>query len=198
MRWEWIGFVVLGVLILFQSEIRSVAYKLRYPRTIRFLRRLPRTEIADEIVDAVDRLSRSGNGAIIAIEQEVALDPYVETGTDLEANVSSDLIITIFTPYTPLHDGAVIIRDGVVLGAGCILPLSQATFTDRMLGTRHRAAVGLSEVTDSLVVIVSEENASISVAHKGALYRSLSTSELRDILNGQMPKQASDQITQTI
>ncbi len=197
MRWEWIGFVVLGLLILFQSEIRSVAYKLRYPRTIRFLRRVPRTEIADEIVDAVDRLSRSGNGAIIAIEQEVTLDPYVETGTALEANVSSDLIITIFTPYTPLHDGAVIIRDGVVLGAGCILPLSQATFTDRMLGTRHRAAVGLSEVTDSLVVIVSEENASISVAHKGALFRSLSTSELRDILNGQMPKHATGQLVQT-
>jgi diadenylate cyclase len=161
---------------------------------MRFLRRVPRTEVSDEIVDAVDRLSRAGQGAILVLEQEVSLDSYVESGTKLEANVSSDLLVTIFAPYTPLHDGAVIIRDGVILGAGCILPLSQAIFTDRMLGTRHRAAVGLSEVTDAIVVIVSEENASISVAYKGELFRALSTLELRDILNGQMPRHATHSV----
>jgi diadenylate cyclase len=139
-------------------------------------------------VDAVDRLSRSSHGAIIVLEQEMSLIQYADTGTELQANASSDLLVTIFTPYTPLHDGAVIIHDNVILAAGCILPLSQSPLPDRIMGTRHRAALGLSEETDSLVVVVSEENASISVAHKGILYRSLSTLELREILGGQMPR----------
>jgi diadenylate cyclase len=185
---SWVMLVILAALILLQPEIRALLYRVRYPSTIRFLRRIPRTEIADEIVDAVDRLSRAGHGAIVAIEQEASLDVYMDRGTELQANVSSDLLVTIFTPYTPLHDGAVLVRDGVILAAGCILPLSQAVFTDRMLGTRHRAAVGLSETTDALVVVVSEENAAISVAFKGQLFRSLSTLELRDMLNGQLPR----------
>ena len=184
----WVELVVLAALVLFQPEFRGLLYRVRHPRTARFLRRVPRTEIADEIVDAVDRLSRGGHGAIIVVEQEMSLDDYVESGTELLANVSSDLLVTIFTPYTPLHDGAVIIRDVVVVAAGCILPLSQTTLPDRMRGTRHRAAMGLSEETDALVVVVSEENSSISVAHKGHMYRGLSTLELRDILNGQMPR----------
>jgi diadenylate cyclase len=188
----WTELAIIVLVILLQPEIRALIYRIRHPRTVRFLRRVPRTEIADEIVDAVDRLSRAGHGAILAIEQEMSLDAYVDTGTELDANVSSDLLVTLFTPYTPLHDGAAIIRESVVLGAGCILPLSQAVFTDRLLGTRHRAAVGLSEVTDALVVVVSEENASISVAFKGRLYRSLSTLELRDVLNGQMPRHTTE------
>lgn len=197
MKWWWWQLAIIAALILFQPEIRALLYRLRYPRAVRFLRRVPRTEIADEIVDAVDRLSRSGQGAILAIEQEMSLENYVETGTELEANVSSDLLVTIFAPYTPLHDGAVVIRDGVILGAGCILPLSQAVFSDRTLGTRHRAAVGLSEVSDAIVVVVSEENASISVAYKGRLFRTLSTLELRDFLNGQMPRHTTEQVVAT-
>jgi diadenylate cyclase len=123
----------------------------------------------------------------------MSLDDYADSGTELLASVSSDLIVTIFTPYTPLHDGAVIIRDVVITAAGCILPLSQADLPDRMLGTRHRAAVGLSEVTDALAIAVSEENSSISVAYKGQLYRGLSTLELRNILNGQMPRNTNQQ-----
>jgi diadenylate cyclase len=191
---SWVEVAVIAALVLFQPEVRGIFLRLRYPKTRRFLRRVPRTEIVEEIVDAVDRLSRAGHGAIIAIEQEMSLDDYAESGTELLANVSSDLLVTVFTPYTPLHDGAVIIRDVVLVGAGCILPLSQAPFSDRMLGTRHRAAVGLSEETDSVVVVVSEENASISVAYKGQLRRSLTTLELRDILNGQMPRHIPDQV----
>lgn len=183
---------ILGIaaLILLQPEIRSIFYRLRYPRTARFLRRVPRIEVAEEVVDAVDRLSRSSHGAIIVVEQEMSLGVYAETGTELQANVSSDLLVTLFTPYTPLHDGAVILRDRVVVAAGCILPLSQSVLPDRGMGTRHRAAVGLSEETDALVVVVSEENSSISVAHKGRMYRALSTLELREILGGQMPRDA--------
>jgi diadenylate cyclase len=182
--------IVLGV-ILFQPEVRGILYRLRYPRTVRFLRRVPRAEIAEEIVDAVDRLSRAGHGAIIVVEQEMSLEDYADSGTELLANVSSDLLVTIFTPYTPLHDGAVIIRDVVIVGAGCILPLSQAPLPERMLGTRHRAAMGLSEKTDALIIVVSEENSSISVAHKGQLYRALSTLEVRDMLNGQLPQSSA-------
>jgi diadenylate cyclase len=184
----WIELVVIAALILFQPEVRTFFYRMRYPRTVRFLRRVPRIEVAEEVVDAVDRLSRSSHGAIIVLEQEMSLTDYADTGTELQANASSDLLVTIFTPYTPLHDGAVIIRENVIVGAGCILPLSQSALPERAMGTRHRAALGLSEETDSLVVVVSEENASISVAHKGTLYRSLTTLELREILGGQMPR----------
>lgn len=188
----WVQFGVLGALILFQPEVRALFYRLRYPRTVRFLRRVPRVEVAEDVVDAIDRLSRSAHGAIIALEQEMSLAAYAATGTELQANVSSDLLVTIFAPYTPLHDGAVIVRDVVVVGAGCILPLSQSVLPDRALGTRHRAALGLSEETDAVVVVVSEENSSISVAHKGILYRSLTTLELREILGGQMPRNTAE------
>lgn len=189
---SWIELLALAALVIFQPELRALLYRLRYPRTVRFLRRVPRVEVSEDVVDAVDRLSRSSHGAIIAIEQEMSLTEYAETGTELQANVSSDLIVTIFAPYTPLHDGAVIMRDVVVVAAGCILPLSRSVLPDRALGTRHRAAIGLSEETDALVVVVSEENASISVAHKGTLYRSLTTLELREILGGQMPRNTTE------
>ncbi|MDQ6737953.1 MAG: diadenylate cyclase [Gemmatimonadota bacterium] len=188
----WIEIAGIAALIVFQPEIRSIFYRLRYPRTARFLRRVPRIEVAEEVVDAVDRLSRSSHGAIIVVEQEMSLAHYAETGTELQANVSSDLLVTLFTPYTPLHDGAVILRERVIVAAGCILPLSQSVLPERGMGTRHRAAVGLSEETDALVVVVSEENSSISVAHKGRMYRSLTTLELREILGGQMPRHTTE------
>lgn len=192
----WIELAAIAALILFQPEVRSIFYRLRYPRTVRFLRRVPRIEVAEEVVDAVDRLSRSSHGAIIVVEQEMSLTDYAETGTELQANVSSDLLVTIFTPYTPLHDGAVILRDSVIVAAGCILPLSQSVLPDRTMGTRHRAALGLSEETDALVAIVSEENSSISVAHKGRMFRSLTTLELREILGGQMPRHTTEERSQ--
>jgi diadenylate cyclase len=191
----WVELTAIVLLILFQPELRSIFFHLRYPRRVRFLRRVPRIEVAEEVVDAVDRLSRTSHGAIIVLQQEMSLTAYADTGTELQANASSDLLVTIFTPYTPLHDGAVIIHENVVVAAGCILPLSQAPLPDRTMGTRHRAALGLSEDTDSLVVVVSEENASISVAHKGILYRSLSTHELREILGGQMPRLSTGHVS---
>lgn len=127
----WIEIAGIAALILFQPEIRSIFYRLRYPRTARLLRRVPRIEVAEEVVDAVDRLSRSSHGAIIVVEQEMSLADYAETGTELQANVSSDLLVTLFTPYTPLHDGAVILRERVIVAAGCILPLSQSVLPER-------------------------------------------------------------------
>ena len=151
------------------------------------------SEIADAMSEAVERLSRSGIGAIIAIEREVSLEEYVQSGSEMHAKVSADLLATIFTPYSPLHDGAVIIRGDMIVGAGCILPLSQASLIDRSLGTRHRAALGLSEETDALVLVVSEETATISAAQNGRLARDISALEVREVVSGRSLKQLARQ-----
>src|SRR6185436_8446050 len=116
-------------------------------------------------------------------------------GSAMQAKVSADLLATIFTPYSPLHDGAVIIRGDTIVGAGCILPLSQASLTDRSLGTRHRAALGLSEETDAIVVVVSEETATITVAVNGQLWRDVSPSQARDLVSGRPLRQVTREMS---
>jgi diadenylate cyclase len=182
-----------AALVIFQPELRAALAHLGQSRVPKFLRRLEEGHIADEIAEAVERLSRSGIGAIIAIEREVGLGEYVESGSAMQAKVSADLLTTIFTPYSPLHDGAVIIRGDTIIGAGCILPLSQAHITDRTLGTRHRAALGLTEETDALVVIVSEETATISISTDGRLVRGLTPAQVRDTVAGKPPRGAAEQ-----
>ena len=174
----------LAGVIIFQPELRQALAHLGQSRVTRFLRRLGQSEVADEIVAALERLSQSGIGAIIAVEREMGLGEYVESGSALQAKVSADLLATIFTPYTPLHDGAVVIRGDTVIGAACILPLSQAQITDRSLGTRHRAALGLAEETDAIVLVVSEETSTISVAVDGHLRRSMTLAQIRSLLTG--------------
>lgn len=174
----------LAGVIIFQPELRQALAHLGQSRVTRFLRRMGQSEVADEIVAALERLSQSGIGAIIAVEREMGLGEYVESGSHLQAKVSADLLATIFTPYTPLHDGAVVIRGDTVIGAACILPLSQAQITDRSLGTRHRAALGLAEETDAIVLVVSEETSTISVALDGRLRRSVTPAQIRSLLTG--------------
>ncbi|HEU4563437.1 MAG TPA: diadenylate cyclase CdaA, partial [Gemmatimonadaceae bacterium] len=180
-----------AALVVFQPELRAALARLGQSRVTRFFRALETTEVADEIADAVERLSRSGIGGIIAIEREVALGDYIASGTAMQAKVSADLLATIFTPYSPLHDGAVIVRGDTIIGAGAILPLSQAALSDRSLGTRHRAALGLSEETDALVIVVSEETSTISVATQGRLLRGLSAPQVRDMVAGRQPRATS-------
>jgi diadenylate cyclase len=181
-------YAALAALIVFQPELRAALARLGQTPVTRFFRRMEAGEVAEEIAQAVERLSRSGIGAIIAIEREVGLGDYVQSGTELQAKVSADLLATIFTPYSPLHDGAVIIRGDTIIGAGCILPLTQAPLVDRTLGTRHRAAIGLTEETDALVIVVSEENAMISVASRGQLSRGLTPQQVRDVVAGRPPR----------
>jgi diadenylate cyclase len=146
----------------------------------------------------LERLTRSGIGAIIAVEREIPLGEYIESGSALSAKVSADLLTTIFTPYSPLHDGAVVVRGDMIIAAGCILPLSQATISDRSLGTRHRAALGLSEETDAVIMVVSEETARLSMATNGRLDRSVTPSQVRDILSGRPPRTTAEHaLTQT-
>ncbi|HJU66273.1 MAG TPA: diadenylate cyclase CdaA [Gemmatimonadaceae bacterium] len=181
-----------AALVVFQPELRAALAHLGQSRVTRFFRRMEVGEVAEEIAGAVERLSRSGIGSIIALEREVGLGDYVQSGREMQAKVSADLLATIFTPYSPLHDGAVIIRGDTIVGAGCILPLSQAALTDRSLGTRHRAALGLSEETDALVIVVSEQTATISVAQNGRLRRGLTAPQLRDIIAGRAPRSTAE------
>ncbi len=181
-----------AALIVFQPELRAALAHLGQSRVTRFFRRMEQSEVAEELADAVERLSRSSIGAIIAVERDMVLGDYVQSGSAMQAKVSADLLATIFTPYSPLHDGAVIVRGDTIIGAGCILPLSQALFEDRSLGTRHRAAIGLSEETDALVIVVSEETAQVSVATHGRLMRGLTTGQLRDLLSGRPPRTSAE------
>jgi diadenylate cyclase len=177
----------IALLVVFAPELRAALAHLGQARFARLFRQMEQREVAEEIVEAVERLSRSGIGAIIAIEREVPLDQWAESGSPIEAKVSADLLATVFTPYSPLHDGAVIIRGDTIIAAGCILPLSQKQLADRALGTRHRAALGLSDESDALVLVVSEERSTVSIAERGRLWRDLATAEVREVLAGHAP-----------
>lgn len=179
---------VIAALVVFQPELRSGLARLGQSRMLRVFARMEESQVVDEIVEAVAQLSRSNIGAIIAIEQEVGLEEYAQTGSPVDARVSSEMLTTIFTPYSPLHDGAVIIARDVIRTAGAILPLTQYPVSDKTLGTRHRAALGLSEETDAVVVVVSEETARVSVARRGRLERDVGGDRLREILSGALPE----------
>lgn len=178
------GYGAIALLVVFAPELRAALAQIGRSPMSRFFSHMEEGEIADAIAEAVERLSRSGIGAIVTIEREVSLEEYIHSGSEMQAKVSADLLATIFTPYSPLHDGAVIIRGHTIVGAGCILPLSQAALADRSLGTRHRAALGLSEETDALVVVVSEETATITVAANGRLWRDVTPLQVRELVAG--------------
>ena len=184
------GIAVTAVVILLQPELRSAMEELGQTNILSSLfnldyTRTPEGRFSDktitEIVRACMQMSRVRTGALIVIEQTSPLQEYARTGIDMDALVTSQLLINIFEKNTPLHDGAVIIRNNRVVAATCYLPLSENRM-DKNLGTRHRAGVGISEVTDSLTIIVSEESGEISLAYRGALTRNVSEDYLRERL----------------
>lgn len=171
-----------ALIVVFQPELRNALAQLGRSRLWKVFSEMEESEVAAVIVQAAERLQRAKIGGIIAVEREVGLGEYIESGTEVHADVSAELLTTIFTPYSPLHDGAVIVQGDQLAAAGCILPLTQFPVADKSLGTRHRAGLGLSEETDAVVVIISEETSQISVAHRGHLRRDVSSEELREIL----------------
>ncbi len=177
----------IAALVVFQPELRAALARLGQSRMVRAFGRMEGSRVADEIVEAVERLARTRHGAIIAIEQEMGLEEYSETGSVVDARVTTEILTTIFTPYSPLHDGAVLVSGDQIRTAGAILPLTQSSVKDRSLGTRHRAALGLSEETDAIVIVVSEETAQVSVAIGGRLQRDVSAERLRAVLEGATP-----------
>jgi diadenylate cyclase len=140
-------------------------------------------EIIKEITSAITSLSRQKIGALIIFEKQIGLNDIVESGTILNANISSGLLINIFIPNTPLHDGAVIIKDYTIKAAGCFLPLTENNLLSKDIGTRHRAAIGMTERSDSIALIVSEETGYISYAVEGRLYRNIQSEELQNLLS---------------
>jgi len=175
---------VIGFLILFQPELRRGLGQVGHSRFFKQFLRMSETASLGEIQKAVEAMSNKGLGAIVVIERNTGLRTYVETGTPLEAIVSAELLETIFTLPSPLHDGAAIIRGNQILAAGCILPLSTNPELERTLGTRHRAIVGLSEETDAIAIAVSQETRQISVAERGVLRRLKNPADLRSHLGG--------------
>ncbi len=173
-----------AAIIIFQPELRTGLARLGQRHFLRVFNRLEETEVADEIAQACERLARAKMGAIIAVERQVGLEEYAETGTRLQARVSADILVSIFLPYGPLHDGAVLIAGDTIVAAGVILPLTQFAVADKSLGTRHRAAIGLSDESDALVVVVSEETSQISLAFRGVLERGITPERLREALSG--------------
>ncbi|MDD5679868.1 MAG: diadenylate cyclase CdaA [Candidatus Omnitrophica bacterium] len=169
---------ILALLIIFQPELRRGLARLG-----QFGAALKEERVLDEIIKAVTVLSKKKIGALIAIEREVGLRSYIESGILLHSKVTSELINTIFMPNTPLHDGGIIVENGIIASAGCLFPLSQDPRLSKTMGMRHRAAIGLSEETDAIVIVVSEETGAISVSIAGKLTRDLDKEELSKLLN---------------
>ena len=183
---------VLAVIIIFQPEIRRLLLELgRNPLIRRFVSTSDEGVVVDETVTAVEQMADRNIGALIAFQRNTGLRSYIETGKLLQAEVSHDLLITIFHGQNPLHDGAVIINDRRVEAARCILPVSTSMKLSPQLGLRHRAAVGLTEQTDAFVVVVSEETGNISVSRDGALISNITTDELRTYLTSALTSQPS-------
>ena len=196
-----ISVAIISIFVLFQPELRRALEQLGRKNILSSFFNLGGSAATDEqtvktvektkseIIKACVEMSKVRTGALIVIEQEVQLSEYERTGIFLDSLVSSQLLINIFEHNTPLHDGAVFIRNNRIVAATCYLPLSDNMLLSKELGTRHRAGVGISEVSDSITLIVSEETGMISVAHDGMLFRGLSQEELREQLSTLMKNQ---------
>ena len=178
--------ILVAIPVIFQPELRRALERLG--RTGVIIGRTSRENVVQqaifETVIAVESLARERTGALIVLEGETGLEEYIETGERVDAKVSARLLTTIFFPGTPLHDGAVIIRGDQIVAAGCLLPLTARTLADSSLGTRHRAAAGITEQNDALAIVVSEETGIISVARNGRIVRRLDGQRLRSIIEG--------------
>jgi diadenylate cyclase len=176
--------VLVAIPVVFQPELRRALERLG--RTAPLLGRGAPADVAQrviyEIVRAVEMMSRERTGALIVLEGDTGLEDHIESGQRIDGQVSARLLATIFFPNTALHDGAVIIRGDRVVAAGCVLPLTARSLPDSSLGTRHRAAVGITEQNDALAIVVSEETGIVSIARSGRIVRRLDSQRLRRIL----------------
>src|SRR5437868_10798052 len=176
-------YVAFAAIVIFQSDIRrALAHFGQAPFFRYFNRQEAADETIEEVVVAATMLAQQRTGAIFAIEREIGLRNYIESGIPLDAALTYDLLVTIFRPGSPLHDGAVILQEGRIAAAACFLPLTVNPRLSRELGTRHRAAIGLTEENDAAAIVVSEETGTISIALDGEIARGLSAEELRERL----------------
>jgi diadenylate cyclase len=170
---------IIAILIIFHPELRRGLAHLGQRNVFGFSLRQEELELLlREVLKAAENLSQDKVGALVAIENEVTLKPYIESGIETDALVSAEFIQTVFTPYNPLHDGGLVIEHNRIAACGCLFPLSDNQYLSRVYGMRHRAAIGLSEETDALVIVVSEERGDISLAYRGSLYQGYKKEEL--------------------
>ncbi len=182
------GYVVFAAIVLFQSEIRRTLAHLGRARFFRFLTRTESNdEIVEELVAAATMLASTRTGAIIAVERDIGLRNYIEGGIPLDATLTSDLLVCVFQPRSPLHDGAVIVQGDRVAAAACFLPLSVNPAISKDFGTRHRAAIGLTEDVDAAAIVVSEETGRITLALDGHVEVGLDADRLRARLKTLVP-----------
>lgn len=193
---EWLfgnvlAYVVFGIIVLYQNEIRrGLAGIGRTPFFSRY-RRNPAREGFEEIILAATTLAAKKIGALVVIERDIGLRNYAESGITLDSVLTYDLLVTIFSPNTPLHDGAVIVQRNRIVAAACFLPLTLDPYLSKELGTRHRAAIGITEETDAVAVVVSEETGIISAAIGGEIIRNLDATGLRNVLRAAFERKAA-------
>lgn len=174
--------IVIAIIILFQPEIRRALAQMGETQFLHTLTSAEELKSLEEIVRATIALSNRKIGALIAIERDTSLKDFVEMGTILDAKVSKEVLLSIFHPTSPIHDGAVVIKGNRIIAAGCFLPITTSPEISRSLGTRHRAGIGLSEETDAVIIIVSEETGTISMGINGKLETRLDMGMLRGVL----------------
>ncbi|KAB2878745.1 TIGR00159 family protein [bacterium] len=173
---------VIAFVIIFQPELRRMLTFFGQSGFLRNIIKLGIPTYVHEVIKTCEHLSKRRSGAIIAMERSTGLKNIIETGVSLDAKISQQLLLSIFNPRSPLHDGAVVIENDQVSAAKCLLPLSQNPYIESSLGTRHRAALGLSEQSDAIVIVISEETGKISIAYKGTLNRNISVAELQGFI----------------
>jgi len=200
---RWLGFKSLGLLvdslkafwvvafvILFQPEIRNALGRFGRFRPLRFLLKSEtETVVIEQVLQAVEEMKERGIGGLIVLERSIGLRDFIDTGSHLEAKVSAPLLVSIFTPPSPLHDGACIVVGDVIVAAGCTLPLSDAREGSHALGMRHRAGLGIASLTDAVSVIVSETSSKVSFANKGQLESGLNQAQLKQNLTTALLKE---------
>ncbi len=169
----------LIVVILFQAEIRRALAQIGSNPLLFGTSSIQVRHNIEEVAQGATQLAQKGVGALIVIEREIVLDYFIESGTELDSTLSAEILNSIFAPTSPLHDGAVLVRNGRIHSAGNFLPLSKSPALDKNLGTRHRAAIGLAEQTDAIVIVVSEESRSMNMVHGGHFVKDIDHSSLR-------------------
>ncbi len=175
---EWLlsrmwGIFAIAIIVIFQPEIRRALAEIGSRRSLLFMGNRRRRETVELLADAVFQMASRNIGALIAVERRIGMRAIAESGTAVDARISRELLLTIFYPKTALHDGGVIIRNDRIAAAGCIFPLSESVEMSRLLGTRHRAGVGVTEETDAVAIIVSEETGAVSLAYRGRLVQNV-------------------------
>ncbi len=179
---NFLASIILVIVIIFQPDIRRALTQVGAGRSFSAAERVAQGQVLEEIVRSAVLLAAKRIGALIVFERDVNLSEYIEVGTRIEAKVTRELLQSIFLPTSPIHDGAVIIQQGRITAAGCFLPLTVNPNVSKTLGTRHRAAIGLTEETDAVVVVVSEEEGKVSLVREGRIIRDLDAGTLRNTL----------------